>query len=377
MVKLGKRNVEPIVKELTAAGKQVVSISKLNTIADNGCLYEGYLTYVLGKRGTDGIYGALGGIIHDKLQMIMEQQETRKCLLPALDETLKNLNMVGIDFPKDKSGGTAIKDSWLADMTHFCKNFIPPAGEFTTEEFCLLKVNEDLYLQGYIDLIQHHKDGSISIWDWKTSTNFKTSDLLHHGRQLVCYVMAKEAEGFRVRQAGWIMLKYVEVVFRGKARANSKGKTEIHKIVNRGKLVQELAPYLKKNLLDCLDELSADVILEQAVKENDMTILPQNVQALYTIKPYVRKYEVTNELKQETFAYIEKNAAVFREKSDSASDWPPKPFYKYGRNGRKIEDCFYCHSLCNHRNTCVYIKQHDEQLLSVAKDIDEEISDLF
>lgn len=377
MVTVGKRRVEPIIKELDAAGKQVVSISRLNTIADGGCLYEGYLTYVLKQHGEDGIYGAMGNTIHDKLQMIIEGTETTECLLPTLMNKLETLNIAGIDFPKDSQGGTAIRDSWMADMTHFCKNFVRPAGNFTTEEFCLLKVNENLYLQGYIDLIQHHKDGSESIWDWKTSTNFKTADIVHHGRQLVCYAMAKEAAGVHINNVGWIMLKYVEVTFQGRARSNSKEDTEIHKILNRGKLLKELAPYLKRGLLGCMDELTADLMLEEAIAQNDMSLLPDVVQEKYTIKPYVRKYEVTDELRQEALAYIEKNAAVFREHDKNPKSWPHKEFFKRGRGGKRVEDCFYCHSLCNHRNTCMYIKEHDEQMLVKPLSPDDEFMNLF
>mgnify|MGYP006922404431 CR=1 FL=1 len=62
----------------------------------------------------------------------------------------------------------------------------------------------------------------------------------------VFYALAKEAEGFKVRDVSWIMLKYCEVKFMGKKRSNSKNKTEIVKVLNRGKLIYAWTHVLRK-----------------------------------------------------------------------------------------------------------------------------------
>lgn len=376
MAPVGKREQEPILTELRKAGKQIVSISRLNTM--DGCPYEAYLNYVLHKKGESNVYATLGDAIHNELQAIMDGNSTVANLMPTLQNALGDLDVLGTDFPKDSQGGNSIREAWVADMTHFCKNFAPPRGKFTTEDFCLLKVTDDLYLQGYIDLTQYHDDGSISIWDWKTSSKFKKSDLLHYGRQPVLYAMAKEQEGVKVRNIGWIMLKYVSVTFFGKARANAKQSSELTKVVNRGKLVKELVPYLKADLLESgMDELSVGLLLDQAVAANDMRLLPEEIASRYTIKPYVQKYDLTDEVRQEALTYVKEQSARLAEYGEAESNYPPRDFFRWGKGGKRVEDCFYCHALCGYGKQCKYIREHDLRQLAEGAKEDNELMELF
>ena len=83
----------------------------------------------------------------------------------VLKSELEDLEMLDLNFPKDRQGGDSIRDSWVADMSHFCSNFTPPKGKFETEQFVLYKVNDDRYVQGFIDLIRKNADGTIRIDD--------------------------------------------------------------------------------------------------------------------------------------------------------------------------------------------------------------------
>ena len=376
MVKLGKRETEPIIKELQSQGKQVVSFSRLSTLEN--CPYEAYLNYIKHKKGEENIYSTLGDAFHDKLQEIIDGYDTVSGLLIVLEKTLSDLDTLGMEFPKDSRGGTSIRDSWVADMSHFCRDFVPPKGEFSTEDFCLLKVSDDLYLQGYIDLTQYHSDGSISLWDWKTSSNYKKSDLLSHGRQLVLYAMAKEQEGFKVNHTGWIMLKYVEISFLGKARSNVKQNTMITKVVNRGKIVKELRPYLKANMLDNgMGDLEAELMLDVATEKNDLSLLPPEVVEKYTIKPYVRRYDLTDELRKEALNFVTEKSAEFAERGNQKENYPPRNFWKWGRGGKHIEDTFYDNCLCGYSKVCEYIQDHNIKRLAQSAGEDDELSELF
>ena len=89
---MAKRDKDPRLQELFKSGKAVYSISKCNTIEE--CLFEAYNTYILHKKGINGIYGVLGTKIHDKLQEIMNTNKkqssiitTKKRLLPSLHMT--------------------------------------------------------------------------------------------------------------------------------------------------------------------------------------------------------------------------------------------------------------------------------------------------
>ena len=135
---MAKRELDPRLKELYAAKKKVYSISKINTIEE--CLYEAYNAYVLKDRGQNGIYGILGTKVHDKIESIVKGEATPDELPGTLKEELSDLEMLGIEFPKDFKGNDTIRNNWVADMSHFCKTFIPPEGKFDTEELFIYKL---------------------------------------------------------------------------------------------------------------------------------------------------------------------------------------------------------------------------------------------
>lgn len=360
---MSQREIDPRLQELFDQGVNVYSISKVNTVAQ--CLYQAYKTYILHDRGRNNVYGIMGSRVHSTLESIMNDEATEKDLLPALHSELEDLDMLNIDFPKDFKGGTSIRDGWIGDMEHFCNNFIKPSGNFTTEELILLQLGDNRWLQGYVDLIKHNKDGSISIYDWKTSSQFTKETLLEHGRQLITYAIAKEKEGFKVKEVAWIMLKYVEVKFMGKARSNSKKETEIIKILNRRKLVSELAKYIENDLYNLgYGEVDVDIMLSDAIKNNDIKLLPQEIQDKYIVKPYVRKYEITEELKQETLDYINKTADLFESLGKDESEWKGLEVNK--------KNSFFCNCLCSHGHECPYVKKYND-LLELNKTEDEDL----
>lgn len=369
---MAKREVDPRLKKLFDEKKQVYSISKANTIEE--CLFEAYNTYVLHKKGVNGIYGVLGTKIHDKLQEIIEGTATEAELPDVLNQELLDLSMLGIEFPKDFKGNDTIRNNWVADMKHFCQTFKAPSGKFTTEELVIYPLSEDRYVQGYIDLIRHNPDGTISIYDWKTSTDFKAADLLHHGRQLIFYALAKEHDGFKVRDVSWIMLKYCEVTFMGKKRANSKEKSKITKVISRGKLISELRNHIEYDLTELgYDELDIEFMIKTALDNNSFDSLPEEIQKKYTVKPYVRKYDLTDELKAEAVNYLNDMADKFEALDpDDASQWPPRSFVRINGKGNESEDTFFCNNLCNFRNTCIHIKRFNEQRMLAKQEKDED-----
>lgn len=373
---MAKREKDSRLQELFDSGANVYSISKANTISE--CLYEAYQTYILHNKGINGIYGILGTRIHDTLQAIMDGNATVDDLSAALKQELEDVDMLDIQFPKDFKGNDSIRNNWVADMEHFCKTFQPPKGKFKTEELVIYKLSDNRYVQGYVDLIRENTDGTISIYDWKTSTDFKSTDLLHHGRQLIFYALAKEAEGYTVRDVAWIMLKYCQVTFMGKKRANSKSKSEITKVLNRGKLVSSLKDYIESDLIDLgYSEIDVEIMLLKALQENSLDSLPEEIQSRYVIKPYVRKYQITDTLKTETIDYLNKMADLFESLDpNDENQWPPRKFTRINKNGKESEDTFFCNNLCNFRNTCVHLKRFNDQWELNKLDNDDN-SDLF
>lgn len=321
------------------------------------CQYQAYLTYIKHEKGLDSIYGLLGTVMHDTLKKIVHQEATKADLLPALNEELELARDFGIDFPKDMRGGTTIRDNWIKDMKHFIANFTPLKGEFETEQLFILPVGPKRYLQGYIDLIRHNPDGTVSVFDWKTSSQFSDKDLKEHGRQLVLYSIALEQAGYQVRDCAWIMLKYVQVTFDGFARKNAKAKSQINKVIQRSKLYKELASYVKADLIDAgySATQATDYVDAMTVRES-MDELPPEIRAHYTIRPYIRKYEATDELKAEALDYVNQMAELFESKTDNEADWPHTPITK--------QNSFFCNTLCGYRKKCPYIQQYNFEYMN-------------
>lgn len=361
---IAQRAEDSRLQKLQENGAVFYSISKADSI--NTCLYKTFLAYIEYAKSIPNIYSIMGSRVHDTLEAIMKGEATKADLLPALNSELEDAQIFGFDFPKDRMGGTSIRDNWIKNMTHFCNNFIPPKGNFTTEELFIYHLGDNRYVRGYIDLVQHHKDGSLSIWDWKTSSQFSKETLLEHGRQLVMYALAKENEGYQIKSVGWIMLKYVEITFEGKLRKNSKTTTRISKVCDRHKIALTLKPYVRQDLETAgYDEIDTDLYLFQMIQSNSLDMLPEDIRSKYSIKPYVRRYEITDELKQETLTYITQQADIFESlPRDDSSRWKPQQINKQTE--------FFCNYLCDYKHICPYLASYKQ-----AKEASKISDDLF
>lgn len=242
-------------------------------------------------------------------------------------------------------------------------------GDFSTEELVILKVSDSRYLIGYVDLIElvNEETKEINIYDFKTSSDFKKSDLEHHGRQLIVYGLAKSMEGFKIGKLAWIMLKYVTVQYDGYARANSKHKTRIKKIIRRGRFAKEMTPVVEKMLYEAgWDDLDVEITISEFNEKNSLEVLPQFIQDAITVKQYIHEYPFTEDLIQETLDYINEQADKFEELWDKPiEEWRPVEI-----NGT---NSFYCFNLCSHREHCPELQKY--KLGMQLEEIDDE--DLF
>lgn len=348
---IATREKSDILEQMKKDGIQLYSISKADSI--NNCLYGAYLSYKTDAPSCPNIYSKMGTRVHDCLERILNKEADTSDLYPALCLELEEADMLGMDFPRDRKGGTSIRDNWIANMTHFCKTFEKPDGEFLTEQLFIYPLSPTRVVRGYIDIVQiiDEENKEISIWDWKTSSQFTKENLLEHGRQLVIYQMAKEYEGFTVKDVGWIMLKYVQLSYNWYPRKNAKAKTNIVKICDRCKIGATLKDFVAGWLAENhYDEFDTEYYLSMLVKNNDISCLPDELKHEIKIKPYVRKYEVTEELKQETLAYITQQADLFESLPDNDdSKWTP---------AITQDKEFFCANLCDHGKFCKYYKNY-------------------
>lgn len=372
---MAERNVDQRLQELWDKGVNVYSFSKLSTIEE--CLYGAYLTYVLKQKGKDSCYSLAGSATHNVLEQITLGTATEEDLLPTIQTTLDELEILGLPFPKDRKGRDGIRDSWVADMEYFCKHYVKPKGKFETEKFFLYKTDANYYLQGFLDLIHIHKDDSISIYDYKTSSMFSKEDLPHKARQLVIYALAEEQEGRKVRKVAWIMLKFSKIDFVGKKTARSVKETEISKVIENKNIIKELEKHITYKLEQLgYDELDIECIMKKASEENE---IPPEVADQFKVRPYVMEYEITEEVKRECIDWIN-NTAKMWEKLDKSKryNFPPRKFTKTQKNGKEVDSSFFCTQLCNHRNTCEFIKEYNlmnSERFNKKKDEKDDIDD--
>ena len=347
--------------------EQVYSISRLDSI--NECLYQAYQTYRLNDRGENNVWALCGGRIHQVLQNIVNGTATEADLLPAMKEELHDLELFGLDFPKDSKGGTAIRDGWIANMEHFCKTYKSPRGKNLQTELEVHYVSpKNNKLIGYIDLLKTNRDGSVEIYDYKTSALYKGDDLLKHGRQLCVYALALKQHGYVVKSTSWIMLKYVDITYMGYKTVKSKEKIELKKIVERRKIVKELEPSIRRELEEQnYSDIEIDLLMEDALKDN---VIPTQVAHLYKIRPCVITYEITDEIEKECNEYIDKTIDMWEQLSDEECALSHRSFTKTQKNGKVINDLFPCMSICQHFKKCPHIQDYLQQMENQVSDED-------
>lgn len=350
------------IEEIRKSGTEVYSISRLDCI--NRCLYEAYRTYILGQRGKGNIYSNLGGRIHEVLEGITNGTTTEADLLPAMQAELEDLDMLGIEFPKGKNGEDTIRQSWIEDMTHFCKTYKAPKGkELVAEEQFIYHTPKGVVLQGYIDLQYIRPDGSIDIYDYKTSTMYKGADIDEHARQLIVYALGKEQEGKKVHSASWIFLKYVTVKYFGKKTARSKEMSWITKDIERRKIGKELAQAVTDLMLEKgYDDVEIDLTTEKFRHTNDFDVLPEDIRGYFIMHPCIVNADLTEEAKQECINYIESTVENWESLSGEEKDYPPRKFTRIQKSGKEVGDYFFCTSLCGHFDNCPHIKYFLEDL---------------
>lgn len=356
---MGGRPEDARLKELRDKGETIYSISRIDTI--NNCLQCAYRTYILKEKDKPNVYASAGSVIHEILENITNGKATEKDLLPGVRMELENLEALGIEFPKTSSGEDTIKANWVANMEHFCKTYIAPKNKkLTTEQLFIYTTPNGHYLQGYIDLQMTNKDGSISLFDYKSSTLYSTEEMKKHARQLILYALGKEQEGYKVKSASFIFLKYATVTFMGKKTKKSKEKTKIVKNIERRKLGQELSGYVYADLIEQgMDDFDAQIILDKFKNENIIEgVLPKSVSDNYKLTPYVVSVDLSETNKNECIKYIEDTIDLWEKLDpDNESEYPPKSFTKINKSGKEVPDTYFCTALCDHGDKCPYL--HD------------------
>lgn len=356
---MATREQDERLEKLRAEGKKLYSISRLNTMEQ--CPYQAYMRYVEHKSQKNiGIYGELGECCHSVIEeCIHDKTKSATMLKDIVNNKLDDLEITGVEFPKDRNGGDSIRNNWMNNILRFSKEFKVPEGSFETEQLLFYKVDEDHYMMGYADAICHLNDKEVWLVDWKTSSQFDKAHLLSAGRQLVVYKLALEALGYKVVRCSWCMLKYCETSWTLK---NGKTKTKVSEWRN---LIKDMKNQIEKDL-DALgyDEIEAELILDKGLNSNSWADFPQEIQDKYTTVVYYRDYEVTDELIEETKDYINRIISQYESLGEDGDNYQPCDINK---------NSYFCNALCGYGGKSCQCKYYVDYCDQFGKDDEEDL----
>lgn len=161
---------EDKLKQLRADGHTVWSFSRLGSF--HNCQYEYYNTYVLKNRGKGNIYTDAGSFVHDYIEGVYKNEKDKLNFARDFNEKMIELEFLGIEFPSDQ-----IRDNFIADVKHYTEHFRLLNGNHLLEKLIVFEIDENVWLQGYIDMIQVDEDKNVNVVDWKSSSKLITLDM--------------------------------------------------------------------------------------------------------------------------------------------------------------------------------------------------------
>lgn len=318
---LNRENMTNFIRERKDKGCKFWSISRINNF--NQCQKQYYLTYMDRAKQKDGIYSLLGSACHSDLENLYEDKEHDILVNKNFNETWMKAELFGIPFPNKSE---SIKNNYKKDIDMFYGSYEKMEGEFLSELGFVLKLDDINYLMGYIDLVKFNEDGTVDIYDFKTSAMFDGDKLKKAGRQLTIYQMALEGlYGFKINRNAWIMLKYSEVEIDGFKYKAMQNKDIIKGIKNK---------LIKLLIKEGFNETIAELTYNQCLLDNSLETLPSNVLSKIKIENHIKDYEIDDLVKAETMQYINETIEKVIEKQESNGVW------------RCSEEQFFCSNLC-------------------------------
>lgn len=297
--------------------------------------WEYFLKYILHKEEdrTNSIYCVSGGNVHDIIESLYTDQIKYKDMLDAYEDSLFTMNCAELKYNRsDSSKNEAIADKYENCIRHFFRNHQLIKFPHKVEHFITIKISDDIYMQGYVDMLYIEKyieNGEVKtivhIVDWKTSTRYQGKKIDEECGQLVLY-----AEG--IRQAlniplenivcEWNFLKYVTVTYEQK---NGKLKD---RFIERNKIGESLVNTAKMWLKDAGYEDDIDKYVDEMVLNNNIEYLPKEVRGKFDVKDCYVKVPLSegkiNELKEDiiaTVAEINEKTEEYKRSDDENVFW--------------------------------------------------------
>lgn len=253
--------------------------------------WEYFLKYILHIKEdrTNSIYCVSGGNVHDIIEDLYTDKIKYEDMPDAYEDSLFTMNCAELKYNRsDSDKNDAIADKYENCIRHFFKNHNMIKFPHMVEHFITIKISDDIYMQGYVDMLyieKYEENGEekkrVHIVDWKTSTRYQGKKIDEECGQLVLY-----AEGIRQTLniplndivCEWNFLKYVTVTYKQK-NGNFKDR-----FVERNKIGESLVNTAKMWLKDAGYEDNIDKYIDEMVLENNIDCLPREVREKFIIK---------------------------------------------------------------------------------------------
>ncbi|MBM7836481.1 RecB family exonuclease [Clostridium sardiniense] len=329
-------------------GLPIYSFSKLSTY--HHCKYAYFLQYIKHIRGKQNIYGATGESAHNAAQDLVKNkinnQQAYKRFLEELDETL---NILGLNFPTEKSG-----INYKECVGDFILRYKPKHKKYDIERgFDVIVGDSKSVMLGFIDLIYWNEDGTIDIVDYKTSSQFSKKDFEEKKLQLLAYAYALQKEGFKINKLYFNMLKYCNLEW---DEINSK-KQLVHKSLKSdrnaiGLKLKATAKRLFKKM--GLDDIEIESRIENMIKTNKIDdLLSETIEITdFCVNVSFEKQDIQDFINwfENTINDINEKCKDLDEENPSDKNFPPVQINKGSE--------FFCNLLCG--QDCKYFNEYKE-----------------
>ena len=249
--------------------EELYSYSKISSF--HNCSWSWYLRYVKGIEGKDNVYGLLGNVIHDCYEEITKGELTIDDAIQTFSENYYKCIEEGYKFPTENSG-----DKYYQDIIHSFKSFENFKGYEMKQEMYFEHELCNIKFRGYIDLVLiNHKDKTIRILDWKSSSKFSKKDLESNKVfQLILYslvikdTLGEEYKTYKVLNPVFYMLKYCEVI------RKSTGRKSVIERVDFNENYEYCNPFLveinyNQKMIDKLKDYINDVYVDIMLRDTE------------------------------------------------------------------------------------------------------------
>lgn len=294
--------------------------------------WEYFLKYVLHIKEdrANSIYCVSGGNVHEIIEQLYTDKIKYKDMPELYEDSLFTMNCAELKYNRsDAEKNEAVANKYENCIRHFFKNHNLITSPHFVEKFITIKITDDIYMQGYVDMlvVEKYKDENgndrkrVRIIDWKTSSLYRGKKVDEECGQLVLY-----AEGIR-QMLGlpledivceWNFLKYVTVTIEQK---NGKKKD---RCIERNIIGESLVNTAKMWLKNFGYEDEIEKYIDEMVINNNIDCLPDEVREKFEIKDcYVQvplSEEKIQNLKNDIKSTVEEINEKCREYKDTGDE---------------------------------------------------------